>query len=115
MASLREVVREHQNELKEGIAWVIFWKEGRSWYADYVYLETNDSLSESNIEFAKKIIDIDPNAVILNSYYCGHLGNGDDTSLNELVNGVKWHYENKCNKLINFLTKLLISLAIKEE
>lgn len=108
MASLREVVREHQDELKEGIAWVIFWKEGRSWYADYVYLETNDSLSAIDAEFAKRIIDVDLDGVILNSYYCGHLGNGDDTSLDELVNGVKWHYENKRNRLSDFLTNPLI-------
>ena len=31
MASLREAVKNNQEELRDGIAWVVFWREGRSW------------------------------------------------------------------------------------
>ena len=31
MASLRDSVKDYQEELRDGIAWVAFWKEGRSW------------------------------------------------------------------------------------
>ncbi len=30
MASLREAVKQQQEELRDGIAWVAFWREGRS-------------------------------------------------------------------------------------
>ena len=31
MASLRDVVSEYQDDLRNGIAWLAFWREGRSW------------------------------------------------------------------------------------
>ena len=39
MASLREAVKDFQDELRDGMAWVVFWREGRSWQSDYLYLE----------------------------------------------------------------------------
>ena len=39
MASLRDTVKEYQEELRDGIAWVAFWKEGRSWNAEYFHLD----------------------------------------------------------------------------
>ena len=43
----------------------------------------------------------DPAAVILNGYYCGHLG--EDMSLDELTAGVRYHYENSMNDLDGFI------------
>ena len=34
MASLRDTVKDYQDELRDGIAWVAFWKQGRSWNAE---------------------------------------------------------------------------------
>ena len=31
MASLRDIVSEYQDDLRNGIAWLAFWREGRSW------------------------------------------------------------------------------------
>lgn len=39
MASLRDSVKDYQEELRDGIAWVAFWKEGRSWNAELFHLE----------------------------------------------------------------------------
>ncbi len=39
MASLRDSVKDYQDELKDGIAWVAFWKHGRSWNAEYFHLD----------------------------------------------------------------------------
>jgi hypothetical protein len=38
MASLRDTVKDYQEELRDGIAWVAFWKTGRSWNAEYLPL-----------------------------------------------------------------------------
>ena len=37
MASLRDTVKDYQDELRDGIAWVAFWKQGRSWNAEYFH------------------------------------------------------------------------------
>lgn len=42
-----------------------------------------------------------PAAVILNGYYCGHLG--EDMSLDELTAGVRYHYENSMNDIDGFI------------
>ena len=34
MASLRTMVGRFRNELREGVAYVAFWKNGRSWGAE---------------------------------------------------------------------------------
>ena len=45
MASLRDAVKVYQDELRAGIAWIAFWREGRSWSSDYIYLEMDDTLT----------------------------------------------------------------------
>ena len=101
MASLRNTVKDYQDELKDGIAWVAFWREGRSWNADYFYLELDDAIQALDRSRMEEIREADPAAVMLNSYYCGHLG--EDMNLDELAAGVRWHYENGYNQLSDFL------------
>ena len=45
MASLRDTVKQYQEELRDGIAWVVFWREGRSWNGEDFYLDAGDSLT----------------------------------------------------------------------
>ena len=101
MASLRNTVKDYQDELKDGIAWVAFWREGRSWNADYFYLEPDDAIQALDRSRMEEIREADHAAVMLNSYYCGHLG--EDMNLDELAAGVRWHYENGYNQLSDFL------------
>ena len=101
MASLRNTVKDYQDELKDGIAWVAFWREGRSWNADYFYLEPDDAIQALDRSRMEEIREADPAAVMLNYYYCGHLG--EDMNLDELAAGVRWHYENGYNQLSDFL------------
>ena len=44
MASLRDTVKDYQDELRDGFAWVAFWKQGRSWNAEYFHLDMDDTL-----------------------------------------------------------------------
>ena len=101
MASLRDTVKDYQDELRDGIAWVAFWKEGRSWNAEYAYLEMDDTLTPLDKSRFEEIRRTDPAAVMLNGYYCGHFG--EDMNLDELTAGVRWHYENGFNLLSDFL------------
>ena len=101
MASLRDTVKEYQEELRNGIAWVAFWKEGRSWNAEYFHLDVTGTLYPEDRSRLEEIKAADPAAVILNGYYCGQLG--EDMSLDELTAGVRYHYENSRNDLDGFI------------
>ena len=101
MASLRDAVKDYQDELRAGIAWVAFWREGRSWNSDYIYLETDDTLTPEDRGRLQEIQAKDPAAVVLNGYYCGYLG--EDMNLDGLTAGVRRHYENSYNNIADFI------------
>lgn len=98
MAALNAIAKEWADEIRNGIAWVIVWKTGRSWNAEAFWLNCDDDTFElEDLDRARKILDQDPNAVMLNGYYCGHFG--EDMGAAELAAGIRWHYENSCNLL----------------
>jgi len=93
MAAINAIAKDWADELRDGIAWVIVWKTGRSWNATAVWLNSEDDTFEpEDLEQARKILAQDPNAVMLNGYYCGHFG--EDMTVAELAAGIRWHYEN---------------------
>ena len=98
MAAIREIVREWADEIRDGIAWVIVWKNGRSWNAQAVWLNPDtDTFEPEDMTLARKILVQDPNAVMLNGYDCGHLG--ENMTVAELTAGICWHYKNGYNML----------------
>ena len=101
MASLRDTVKQYQEELRDGIAWIAFWREGRSWNGEDFYLDTGDSLTAEQKSRLEEIRQKDPAAVILNSYYCGYLAG--DMTVGELTAGVRRHYENGYNDVVDFI------------
>ena len=101
MASLRDTVKQYQEELRDGIAWIAFWREGRSWNGEDFYLDAGDSLTAEQKSRLEEIRQNDPAAVILNSYYCGYLAG--DMTVDELTAGVRYHYENGRNDLDGFI------------
>ena len=101
MASLRDTVKQYQEELRDGIAWIAFWREGRSWNGEDFYLDAGDSLTVEQKSRLEEIRQKDPAAVILNSYYCGYLAG--DMTVDELTAGVRRHYENGYNDVADFI------------
>ena len=101
MASLRDTVKQYQEELRDGIAWIAFWREGRSWNGEDFYLDAGDSLTAEQKSRLEEIRQNDPAAVILNSYYCGYLAG--DMTVDELTAGVRRHYENGYNDVVDFI------------
>ena len=97
----RKAVTVYQDELRAGIAWIAFWREGRSWSSDYIYLEMDDTLTPEDRSRLQEIRHTDPAAVVLNGYYCGYLG--EDMNLAELTAGVRRHYENGYNNIADFI------------
>ena len=101
MASLRDTVKDYQKELRDGIAWVAFWKTGRSWNAEYFHLEMGDYLYPEDRSRMEEIKQADPAAVVVNGYYSGYLG--EDISLDELTARVRRHYENGYSNIGEFI------------
>ena len=101
MASLRDTVKDYQEELRDGIAWVAFWKTGRSWNAEYFHLEMGDYLYPEDRSRMEEIKQADPTAVVVNGYYSSYLG--EDMSLDELTAGVRRHYENGYSNIGEFI------------
>ena len=101
MASLRDTVKDYQEELRDGIAWVAFWKTGRSWNAEYFHLEMGDDLYPEDRSRMEEIKQADPAAVVVNGYYSGYLG--EDKNLDELTAGVRRHYENGYSNIGEFI------------
>ena len=46
------------------------------------------------------ILKADPDAVIVNGYYCGHFG--EDMTIDEIAAGIRWHYEGGRNRLADY-------------
>ena len=101
MANLRDTVKDYQEELRDGIAWVAFWKTGRSWNAEYFHLEIGDILYPEDRSRMEEIKQADPAAVVVNGYYSGYLG--EDRNLDELTAGVRRHYENGYSNIGEFI------------
>ena len=101
MASLRDTVKDYQEELRDGIAWVAFWKTGRSWNAKDFHLELGDYLYPEDRSRMEEIKQADPAAVVVNGYYSGYLG--EDRNLDELTAGVRRHYENGYSNIGEFI------------
>lgn len=98
MATLRTIAREEADTIRDGIAWLIVWKTSRSWHAESVYLRVEDDTFEpGDLDRVREILKADPNAVMVNGYYCGHLG--EDMTTEDIELGLRWHYENGCNRL----------------
>lgn len=101
MASLRYTVREYQDDLRSGIAWLAFWREGRSWHGEAFHLDMSDYLYPEDKMRLAEIQATDPKAVVVNGYYSGYLG--EEISVDELAAGVRHHYENGLSNIAPFM------------
>lgn len=96
MASLRTMVGLYKDELREGIAHVAFWKEGRSWNASAFWLNHDDQIEEEDLPEVLDILAVDPNAILLNGYTdCPFNNLCDDPgcTIDFMAAHIKWRYE----------------------
>ncbi len=101
MASLKQLVKAYKEDLLDGIQWVVFWKDGRSWHADTIFTEMDDDnpdpeynpITLDTKEYLQAIYKRDNKAIILNGYYCSSFY--ADESLTEWVKHVRYCYESQ--------------------
>lgn len=101
MAGIRKIAKEYRDEIMDGIAWVAVWKTGKSWHAKVFWLDLDDRIETEDVEEVKSILAEDAEAVFINEYYCAHMGEG---TLEDIVLGIRFHYENGYNRLSEWLT-----------
>lgn len=94
MASLRNIVRDYRDEIRDGIAWVVVYKEGRSWNAKAVWPDDGDyedgyTLDKGDLEELISISRLDGKAICFNGYYCGF---GEDFTLADIENKILGFY-----------------------
>lgn len=112
MASLRTMVGRFRNELREGVAYVAFWKNGRSWNAEAFWLDPGyfedygDAIEDDDAREMRQIINTDPNAIIVNGYEsCPFKDYGADegaSSVDFMMRHIKWRYEDHRCQLVDF-------------
>ena len=108
MASLREAIKEQQNELQGGNAWVAFWKEGRSWHSEAFHLDMGATLYPEDEWRLREIEAADPAAIVLNGYL------SENMTLDELTTSIRYHYEHRMNGITGFITEYSDRLSPEE-
>lgn len=98
MAALRDIARDFAAEIRDGIGWTIVYRTGRSWNALTIWSDIwNGEWETDDLNDAIGILKADPDAVIVNGYYCGHFG--ESMTIDEIAAGIRWHYEGGHNHL----------------
>ena len=101
MAALRDIARDFAAEIRDGIGWTIVYRTGRSWNALTIWSDIwNGEWETDDLNDAIGILKADPDAVIVNGYYCGHFGEG--MTIDEIAAGIRWHYEGGHNRLADY-------------
>ena len=124
MASLRQLVNTYKEDLMDGIQWVVFWKDGRSWHADTIFTEMDDDnpdpeynpITLDTKEDLQAIYKRDNKAIILNGYYCSSFY--ADESLTEWVKHIRYCYESQLEnayQVKRFLELREVVLSKKDE
>ena len=108
MASLRDAIKEQQEELQGGNAWVAFWKEGRSWHSEAFHLDMGATLYPEDEWRLREIEAADPAAIVLNGYL------SENMTLDELTTSIRYHYEHRMNGIIGFITEYSDRLSPEE-
>ena len=102
MASLRTMAGRFRNELREGVAYVAFWKNARGWGAEAFWLDPGyfedygDAIEDDDAREMRQIINTDPNAIIVNGFEsCPFVGES-------AVEHIRWIYEDHRCQLVDF-------------
>ena len=75
-------------EIRDGIGWTIVYRTGRSWNALTIWSDIwNGEWETDDLNEAIGILKADPDAVIVNGYYCGHFG--EDMTIDEIASGIR--------------------------
>ena len=105
MAALRDIARDFAPEIRDGIGWTIVYRTGRSWNALTIWSDIwNGEWETNDLNDAIGILKADPDAVIVNGYYCGHFG--EDMTIDEIAAKLVEALKPAINAVLSALKKL---------
>lgn len=112
MASLRKLIADRIDVITEGIEWLVFYKDGRSWNVSTYFPEGGDYdtgyvFSEEDKNAMQWILQRDYKAIIVNGYYNGYPSDEDSSSKVVLVEDslrkTEYFYYTRCCQLTDFM------------
>lgn len=119
MASLKKRISEFCDELREGIAYIAFYKKGRSWEAEAFWQNSKDEFEPDDIQALENIFSIDRNAIIVNGYrdcpftsYDEETGRG--SSIDFMLSHIKWRYDARICSIEELLDRLYATSRLSE-
>ena len=97
---LKDCVRNFISELCDWIAWVAFWRKGKSWFSEAFYPDDSDYdsmrmvLDAGDFQRLHEIMEQDEDAIFLNGYYnsLGIYEDGAYRSLDAVCDFVELQY-----------------------
>ena len=100
MANIRQAAQNVLDIARDGIGWIVFYKDGRGWGSTYCYPEyfedTNildfSDCDDYEMEELQQILKKDPQAIIVNSYVM-NLGDTETMTRDSLAEFLKWQYD----------------------
>lgn len=95
MATLRQNAQDMIEVAREGIGWIILWKDGKGWMTRDIYpdidRESNLIFEDYQREALEAAVEIDPHAILVNGW---HHNLGDTTCMtrDSLAEALRWQY-----------------------
>ena len=100
MATIRQAAQNVLDIAKDGIGWIVFYKDGRGWGSTYCWPEYSENTNrldfsdcdDYEMEELRQILKTDPQAIIVNSYVM-NLGDIETMTRDSLAGCLRWHYD----------------------
>lgn len=117
MASLKDIVKREFNNITLGVAWVIIYKENRSWQslsmrANSGTYDTGYRFSRDDMEKMLEAANKDHKAVCINGQ---QMEISSDITRGELEDKIYWMYTNRRNLLKEDFLECLVDLSDNAE
>jgi hypothetical protein len=96
--TLKQAAQYLRDDAQDGISWIALWKDGRGWGFNTFYLEENRDGSveldnPEDLDNLRAILDIDPHAIIVNSWVHNLAVCEGYVSRDDLARALRWQYD----------------------
>lgn len=96
MASMRQAAQDVLDIGRDGIGWIALWKDGKGWMSMGFWPDIDNkgrlSFEDYDLGALKRIRDLDPRAILVNSYE-HNLGDTTCMTRDTLANALRWQYD----------------------